>query len=184
MFDFEREYWNRRYEEFHPHSSGTGSYGEAMTRKVDALAALPFVSSVVEIGCGDFNFGRHLMDRFPDATYLGFDVSDEIIQRNGRWYELPRVHFQKAISCDMARADLLLCVDVLFHVIEDSDYEEMLKVLARSQWKYLAITAYEYDGPSSSHVRIRKFDPSIFGEPILQETIEADGNLQFYIFKR
>lgn len=183
-FDWEREYWNKRYRDFDPRSSGAGSYGEAMNRKVDALTALPDVQSITEIGCGDFNFGRHLMDRLPSATYLGFDVSDEIIKRNGRWYELPRIHFQHALDVSFVKTDLLLCVDVLFHVIDDSAYQQLLAALYQSQWQYLAVTAYEYDGPSASHVRIRKFDPSVFGTPILREVIEADGEMYFYIFKR
>jgi len=187
-FAFEREYWNKRYLNHDPRGSGGGSYGEPMWHKADALAALPDVKSIVEIGSGDFNFGKHLTSILPTVKYDGYDISDAVIDRSRRLFSTSdqRIQFSDMPPLDefLPQSDLLLCIDVLFHIIDDAEYRAMLRYLHRNWWKYLALTAYEYDGPSDGHVRIRKFDPSMFGTPILQETIEEPGSLQFYIFKR
>ncbi len=178
---WERDYWNQRYS--NGHGSGAGSQGPMMQRKVDILSNLPDLHVVTEIGCGDFNFGRHLMDQIPKASYDGYDIAPAILDRNRESYELPRIRFHD-MDYRLDWCDLLICVDVLFHIIEDEEYQRMLDTINKTKWKYLAITAYEYDGPSDRHVRIRKFDPSVFGEPIVKEVIEEDGTLYLYVFKR
>lgn len=191
MFEFERDYWNQRYLNHDPRGSGGGSYGEPMWRKADALIALPDVTSIVEIGTGDFNFGKYLTDKMPTVKYDGYDVSDVVIERNQRNFKTssPRIEFHEFDPpMRFPEASLLLCIDVLFHITKDSEYEDMLDMLAwiwnDCRYDYLAVTAYEYDGPSDAHVRIRKFDPSRFGVPILREVIEDEGEMIFYIFKR
>jgi hypothetical protein len=138
----------------------------------------------VEIGCGDFQFGRRLMDRYPDARYWGYDVSEFVVERNQLLYGLPRVQFFPAMGNHFPPCDLLLCVDVLLHIIEDDDHFRMLQTLHDARWRYLAMTAYEYEGPNDHHVRIRKFDPMIFGAPVIREVIEEDGDMMFYLWQR
>ncbi len=174
-----REYWDDRYR--NGGKSGDGSYGKAMMQKVDWLAALPGVWTISEIGCGDFNFGRHLTERLPFARYHGNDVSSEVIERNRKLYGLPRVQFAQE---SVPPADLLLCVDVLFHIENDVEYEFLLDTLKQKWTRYLAVSAYEYDGLRRYQVHIRRFEPAYFGIPILREVIEDDGQLFFYIFKR
>lgn len=181
-FEWEHYYWNKRYEA--GRNSGAGSYGPTMRQKVDILCALPgTIKSIVEVGCGDFNFGRHLMDRMPTVSYDGFDVSDVIVTRNRDFYTLPRVRFHPMAQL-VPWSDLLMCVDVLFHVREDEDYKALLEMLKDGWRKYLAVTAYEYSGPADDHLRIRKFHPEFFGKPIVREIIEEDGELYFYVFEK
>lgn len=177
----ESAYWDQRYA--NGGNSGAGSYGEAMLQKVDWLSRLTRIETIVEIGCGDFNFGRELTSRFRHAHYTGFDISRVIVERNRERYESHRIHFAVAGE-SIPPADLLLCVDVLFHVMDPDEQARLLARLAAAKWRYLGMSAYEYDGLKSRHVNIRRFHPTFFGRPILQETIEADGNMQFYIFER
>jgi trans-aconitate methyltransferase len=181
-------YWNWRYA--NGRGSGDGSTGEPVRKKVEWLSDLKRISSIVEIGCGDFAFGSQLLEKFPDALYAGYDISDLIVHRNAILY--PGVAFgvigpEKPIP----PSDLLLCLDVLFHITDDREYEAMLSRLENAPWRYLALTAYEYDGNNtSSHVRIRKFDPTRFAssrafpDPLLREVIEDEGQMYFYIFSR
>ena len=177
----DRAYWNRRYAQ--GKGSGNGSTGESVRKKVEWLSALKGISSIVEIGCGDFQFGSQLLEAFPDALYAGYDISDLIVHRNAILY--PGAAFgvsapEKAIP----PADLLLCLDVLFHITDDGEYDAMLSRLENASCRYLAVTAYEYDGLDRGHMKIRKFDPSRFGEPILREVIEDEGQMHFYLFKK
>ncbi len=183
-FETETAFWNRRYAL--GLDSGEGSYGVQMLRKVDHLAALDGVDSIAEIGCGDFNFGKHLTDRLPTVRYAGADISDIIIAQNQKAFRrsTPRITFSYGTECPLQQPDLLLCMDVLFHIQEDADYDHLLAQLKADWHRYLALTAYEYDGLRAHHVHIRKFDPELFGTPILREVCEEDGSKMFYIFKK
>jgi len=174
----EKSYWNSRYSS--GGNSGYGSYGDQLAKKLDWICPLDF-DSITEMGCGDFNFGAHILLRH-DATYTGMDISDVVVKTNNECFP------HKFISSveEIPPADLLMCVDVLFHILDDKDYEEMLNRLEQAWTKYLVITAYERDQKDglSPHVRIRRFDYKRFGEPIVREQIEKDGDLKFYIFKK
>ena len=178
MTPFEKTYWNRRYANFG--NSGYGSYGEQLEKKLEWLFPLDF-KTVTEIGCGDFNFGSSLLKVHP-AHYIGYDVSEVIVARNNELF--PEHQFIVTSEDDWLPGDLLMCVDVLFHVIDDDDCEKLLQKLEKTWIKYLVLTAYERDEKFENHVRIRKFDPSRFGEPIFREVVEEDGQLYFYIFKK
>ena len=174
-----KTYWNNRYEL--GRTSGNGSYGEELEKKLKLLAGLP-ITSIVEIGCGDFNFGKHLLELYPQATYTGFDISDVIINKNRELY--PQHSFYVVGETPIPRADLLLCVDVLFHVLDDQEYYNLLEEIRRHWTKYLAITNYEVEENTASHVKIRDFDYKTLGDPFIRKIVEVDGSKYFYLFKR
>jgi methionine biosynthesis protein MetW len=65
------EYWERR------HSSGKNP---GLLHRYRAIAALlPPGASVLDVGCGDGSFGRHLASVRPDCTYFGADISKAAI---------------------------------------------------------------------------------------------------------
>jgi hypothetical protein len=172
------DYWDERYQK--GGNSGYGSYGEQLEKKLGWLSGLD-IKSISEIGCGDFNFGSSLLKMYPEVKYLGQDVSSVIIGQNQEKY--PGITFTTSPS-EVPPADLVLCVDVLFHLIEDEVYKQTLNRIENLWTKYLAVTAYEEDRPSPSpHLALRKFDYKRFGEPLIRETVEADGDLKFYLFK-
>ena len=174
-----KQYWNNRY--LRGGNSGGGSYGEQLDKKMEYISKLSGVFSISEIGCGDFNFGKRVTQMFPEATYTGSDVSDVIVRRNTALYGRHGFTFNTE---DVPTADLVLCVDVLFHVLDDKECEELINKLEKLWTKYLIVTAYERDEELNTHVRIRKFDYKRFGEPIVREVIEEDGSLYFYIFEK
>lgn len=179
-----RNYWNRRYAI--GRTSGLGSQGEPVENKVRWLKGLPGVTKIVEVGCGDFVFGARLLEQYPAASYLGLDISEVIVRRNNILNRTEDIEFQVQLSHELVPdSDLLLCVDVLFHILDDQEYQNMLAKLKQSIWKYLAVSAYEYDNNrTSGHVKIRKFDPSVFGTPIKREVLEEEGELYFYLWKK
>ena len=172
-----KDYWNERYAG--GGTSGDGSYGAQLIKKLKWLSGLD-IQSISEIGCGDFNFGKHLLEIYPQAKYTGLDISEVIIEKNKLTY--PHHTFQ--LMGDIPPSDLLLCVDVLFHVLDDQELDKLLTELRNKWTKYLAITAYERNEDFTNHVRIRKFDYLKFGEPIIREVVEEDGQMYFYLFKR
>jgi trans-aconitate methyltransferase len=172
-----KDYWNARYVKG---NSGYGSYGEQLTKKLDWLKGLN-IKTISEIGCGDFNFGSNLLKQYPNVSYTGYDLSDVIIKKNKKKY--PQVNFINELP--PLGADLTLCVDVLFHVLDDNEYSALLINLKQALrfGKYLAITAYEHPQVTASHLKVRVFDPSYFGKPIIRKVVEKDGQLYFYLFK-
>lgn len=179
MHNKEKSYWNLRYGA--GGNSGYGSYGEQLTRKLNWLLPMKF-ESICEVGCGDFNFGSHILAEHQECKkYVGLDISDTIIRKNQKLF--PQ-HTFEVFEGFIYPADLLMCVDVLFHIIDDDDAERMIQDLEKAWKKYLVITAYERDEEKHNHVRIREFDYKRFGEPLVREVVEADGMLYFYIFKK
>lgn len=177
----ENQYWDARYES--GGHSGYGSYGEQLNKKLGWIRrTLSEVNSISELGCGDFNFGKRVMELFPKAAYYGTDTSKVIVEKNQKLF--PFANFSDAP--DLPKADLVMCVDVLFHVLEESNVEKVFEKLDNAWTKYLILTAYERDSDEklSPHVVVRKFDPRRFGEPIFREVVEEEGSLYFYVFKR
>jgi len=174
-----QEYWDKRYKDgLDGGTSGPGSYGENLEKKLGWLKGLD-VKSIYELGCGDFNFGWRLTQFYPGATYTGTDISPFIIEKNK---SISNHTFK--VGSEVEPADLILCVDVLLHVLDDNELEKILQSLEKNFTKYLAITAYERDEEKTNHVRIRKFDYKRFGEPIIREVSEEDGQMYFYLWKR
>jgi hypothetical protein len=174
-----KEYWNNRYE--NGGDSGYGSYDEQLEKKLNWICPLEY-KTITEVGCGDFHFGYNLLARHP-ARYLGLDISDVVIKRNKEKFD--GIPFAM-MRYNVPSGELVLCVDVLFHILDDREYAQTLIMLKNAWTKYLVITAYEYDQREglNPHVVIRKFDPSYFGTPLVREVVEDDGQLMFYIFKK
>ena len=76
-------------------------------------------TSILEIGCGEGALAEHLARDFPDAKYLGIDVTPRL----GRLYENPprSVSFRQVTAQELAREskgqfDLVVMSDVLHHI--------------------------------------------------------------------
>lgn len=100
-------------------SSGSGSSvaNSAIYRTYlqDFLSARG-IRSVVDLGCGDWNFSR-LID-WRGITYIGIDIVPELIKKNQRQYGTKNITFLHidALNTELPAADLLVCKDVLQHL--------------------------------------------------------------------
>ncbi len=176
MADLAQTYWNGRYAR--GVNSGYGSYGEQLDKKLKWLSDLS-VQSITDIGCGDFNTGSNLLELYPKASYIGYDISPVIIEKNKALYP-----YEFTTKFPPLGADLTLCIDVLYHVLDDVEYSALILNLKQALrfGKYLAVTAYEDEQPAASHLKIRKFDYKSFGEPIIREIVEENGSQYFYLY--
>lgn len=77
------------------------------------------IKTVVDIGCGDWLFSRH-MD-WTGIQYTGYDVVDHIIEVNQKQFASNNIVFKKAdcLSDYIQGGDLLLCKEVLQHLTND-----------------------------------------------------------------
>jgi SAM-dependent methyltransferase len=119
--------------------SGTGSLQESTKAYRDFLHNFMRsngVRSVLDLGCGDWQFSRHI--DWGNATYLGVDVSNVVLQAT-RAFARPGVEFRTldAVADPLPPADLLIAKDVLQHW-SNADILELLPKLP--SFRYALIT--------------------------------------------
>jgi SAM-dependent methyltransferase len=95
------------------------------------------IASVVDLGCGDWQFSR-LMD-WKGIDYLGVDIVDSVIEENKKKFEEDRIKFVCSDIRDFQGpgADLIIIKDVLQHWSN----AEILRFIPRLRdYKYGLIT--------------------------------------------
>lgn len=152
------QFWDSRYKS--GGTSGDGSYDKLAKFKADTINTFvknTHVNSVLELGCGDGNQLR--LATYPN--YLGFDISDRAI-------ELCREIFRSDSSKEFKllnqlsdeKADLVLSLDVIYHLIEDHLFEQHMQNLFSASLQYVIIYASNTDKAEykeAAHIKHRKF---------------------------
>jgi SAM-dependent methyltransferase len=141
-----REFWNRRYTDFRLSESGWLGAGERLNHliyrcKQQALRRAIASSglsqhrawSVLDAGCGQGHFPRLFRDEYPQATYVGLDISERLVLhlRN----ELPEGEFHVADICawrdpNGRRFDLIQSFEVLHLILDDDTVTRAMANLA------------------------------------------------------
>lgn len=95
------------------------------------------VRSVVDMGCGDWQFSRNI--HWGNARYHGFDVVPSVIEENTRNFSSDTIEFQlySGNPAELPSADLLIVKDVLQHLPNRTIFQ-FIAVLSR--FKYTLIT--------------------------------------------
>jgi SAM-dependent methyltransferase len=156
------DFWERRYAR--GGTSGSGSYGTLAHGKADFLNAFVQsnnVQSVIEFGCGDGN--QLSLAKYP--SYVGLDVSRTALGLcKRRFAEDPdKSFFFYDSSCfvdhtGLFKADLALSLDVIYHLIEDSIFEEYMAHLFGAGNRFAIVyTTNEITPAGAPHVRHRRF---------------------------
>jgi SAM-dependent methyltransferase len=94
------------------------------------------IRSVVDLGCGDWQFSRHI--DWTGIDYLGLDASETALA-SARRFERPGVRFRHCdvTSEDLPPADLLIAKDVLQHWSRD----DVLGLLPRlERYRHVLVT--------------------------------------------
>src|SRR5262245_44311094 len=93
--------------------SGQGSNPSAAESYLPILQhVVSNVRSVVDVGCGDWQFSRHV--DWTGIRYLGLDVVSSVIEQNRARFAQPGIQFEcvDVLVGRPPRADLLVCKDV------------------------------------------------------------------------
>jgi O-antigen/teichoic acid export membrane protein len=157
-FSGSREYWEARYAK--EGTSGVGSYGKFATFKAEVLNAFVAendVRSVLEFGCGD---GSQLkLARYP--LYTGIDVSQTAVERCRRLFaDDASKSFTLESSYNGDTVDLVLSLDVIFHLVEDDVFDRYMRSLFACSSRYVIIYSSDFDDNTDNndaHVRHRNF---------------------------
>ena len=150
-------YWENRYRR--GGTSGAGSYGRLAEFKAEVLNAFVAehgVTSVLELGCGDGAQLQHAV--YP--RYTGVDISRTSIEQCRRLFahDRSKVFAQTSELSEIEPHELVLSLDVIYHLVEDSVFEGYMVDLFRLASRYVIVYASNVDRPHSSpHVRHRRF---------------------------
>ena len=202
------EYWDKRYS--NGGTSGRGSVGLYRNwkwNKIRESVGLKF-NSVIDVGCGDLSFWNHRYGkqvlRRPRFKYLGIDISEEIIKRNREMYEesFKRIYLDMDFVCSPAhikieglRSHVVFCLDLLFHIMKEREFELILKNLCRYANQFLVIYTWSKNpfqnkntnGKYQYYRPLRDYAPIFLREdlePITDYPVPYDEFGKLYVFKR
>ena len=157
-FSGSNAYWEQRYRA--GGSSGAGSYGPLAQFKAEILndfVASNGVVSVIELGCGD---GAQLsLAEYP--SYVGIDISEAAIDLcRQKFVDDTAKAFFVLGHDELPRAELGLSLDVIYHLVEDSVFEDHIARLFTSASRFVILytsdtTSHVYDYPVPPHIRHR-----------------------------
>lgn len=125
--------------------SGAGStlrYTHKMRPALSQLFSDLAIRSLLDGGCGDFNWMRHL--DLGSISYLGLDIQDEIIAENNRRFQVPgKRQFQVSdVTRDiLPPAHLFLCRHVLLH-LPFANIADLFENVMRSEFEFLLLSCY------------------------------------------
>jgi len=130
-------YWNTRYQQ--GKSSGAGSIGLLGAWKYTQLTELVPIDTtfILDYGCGDLSFWETNQGLPP--YYVGYDASAVIIQKNKSKY--PTKNF--ITTKPLIRADVVVCFDVLFHIMTEQSFITILHELTHLAREYLLIYTWK-----------------------------------------
>jgi len=102
------------------------------------------MTECLDIGCGDLIFWKNnplfVFNRYRTCkNYTGLDFSDEIIGRNKNKFPAKTFILSNAETHHNIAAKVVLCLDVLFHIVDDKTYEATLDNLISYTKDYLFI---------------------------------------------
>jgi len=123
------DYWNERYNA--GFNSGKGSYGDLAIFKAETINNFiqkNSIQTIIEFGCGDGNQLKLLQYK----KYLGLDVAYSAIEKckdifigdSSKSFLLYNPHV--FVNKGFIQADLVVCLDVLYHIIPEEDYTKTL----------------------------------------------------------
>jgi SAM-dependent methyltransferase len=138
-FQSTADYWDTRYRS--GGTSGAGSYGRLAQFKasvVNQFVQEHDVQSVLELGCGDG--GQLELARYPE--YVGVDISPSIIEVCKSKFRADRskqFYVASDKEAESVTADLVLSLDVIYHLVEDELYQQYMQRLVSAARRYVCI---------------------------------------------
>jgi len=131
------KYWENRYAK--DNNTGVGNYGQISEFKADILNEFVVknnIGLVIEFGCGDGNqltVARYL-------RYLGFDISKTALNIcRKRFTGDNSKEFRLVDTYNGEKAELVLSLDVIYHLIEDSIFDTYMKTIFEASEKYVIV---------------------------------------------
>jgi len=137
-----KSYWEERYSE--GGTSGAGSYGVLAKFKADVINS--FVKkhkakSIIEFGCGDGNQLKYMKYK----KYLGCDVARKSVEMCARMFKHDQTKSfliydpRGFVNKGAFKADIVVCLDVLYHIIDDWEFKKTLQDIFSCSPKFVIL---------------------------------------------
>jgi SAM-dependent methyltransferase len=151
-----KKYWEQRYKE--GGNSGAGSYGRLSKFKSDIINNIIKkynIKTILDLGCGDGN----QLSYFKINNYVGYDISKTIILKNQIKfkYDNTKQFIYNLSILNNKKFDLVLSLDVIYHLLEEELYQEYLNNLIKYSNKYILIYSSNKIHFNNKHIKERKF---------------------------
>lgn len=123
--------------------SGIGSHDERLVEPycemIKNFISQNNISTVVDIGCGDFNVASKWLNK--SISYSGIDIVQEMIDHHNDKYSTDNIHFYclDVVEADLPDAELCLIREVLQHLTNEEVGIILNKV---KKYKYIIITEH------------------------------------------
>jgi hypothetical protein len=142
---YELNLWGGDRGEFY---SGAGSHQNNYVEPyvelvVEFLNSFEQKPSICDLGCGDFNIGKHLLNHC--STYIGVDIVPDLITRNRNTFAADHLEFRCSDIArdDLPKADVALLRNVLQH-LSNAEIKSVTEKL--NQYEYLILTEHIPEG--------------------------------------
>jgi SAM-dependent methyltransferase len=156
-------YWIERYSK--GGTSGAGSTGRLNIFKSGLLNAIIQkygIESLLDLGCGQ----GAILESIEVSRYLGFDPSSSVIDLlREKYISDPSKEFTSDFNA-IKRKELVISFDVIYHLIEDSVYEDYMKSLFLSSTRFVLIYSSNTDRTDSEYATAPHVKHRIFQERI------------------
>ncbi len=164
-------------------SSGVGSEPSNSVKYEETIAEIirrEGYRSVLDIGCGDFQVSRRILDRCgPEVSYIGLDASEVIVKRNQAEHGNERVRFAVADATEdqLPSADCVLIREVLQH-LSNAAVARVLANLGGHANVYVTNTVYtnarkiNVDIPTGPTTRVALKSGLMLDRPPFSRTVE------------
>jgi SAM-dependent methyltransferase len=114
---YDQAYFDRWYRGKHAQDDKTRGRKAAVAVAVAELHLGRPLRSVLDIGCGEAPWRKHLLKLRPNLHYQGVDASEYAVRRYGRTRNIALATFGQMQQLRIGPpADLLICADVLHYV--------------------------------------------------------------------
>jgi SAM-dependent methyltransferase len=129
-------YWEDRYKK--GKDSGRGSAGKYRKWKWNVIRRFVNIKdkTVLDVGCGDIQF----IKKKKFESYLGLDISPTIIEQNRK--KRADLRFEVAdvtLQSERGKFDVVLCMDLLFHIMKEENFKNLLNNLDNWTGEYLFV---------------------------------------------
>lgn len=114
---YDQAYFDRWYRGKHAQDDKTLARKATVAVAIAELHLGRPLRSVLDIGCGEAAWRRHLLKLRPGIHYQGVDASEYVVRRYGRTRNIALASFGQMQQLRIGPpADLLICADVMHYV--------------------------------------------------------------------
>ena len=195
------KYWEERNKE-DKEPSGMGSYGKLADFKKDVVNKFlddNNIKSIIDYGAGDGNQLKMLNTK--NRKYIGTDISNTAVDKLNELFKNDDTKtFLYDNEIKNIKGELVLTLDVLFHLIENDIYDNYMKNLFDMSDKFVIIFARNENVDLAIHVKFRKFTdyiennfknwklikhiPNKYSQKILGQDNDTTSPSDFYIYEK